>query len=243
MDNQNTQWYASWFDSPYYHVLYNDRNTTEADRFMKVLTRYLGFEAGDNLLDLGCGRGRHSRYLGSQGYQVLGVDLSATNIHHASQYAAPNLQFKVHDILEPVGQKFDGVFNLFTSFGYFDSDAKHEQALSAIKASLLPDGVAVIDFMNVNHVINHLVPEETKEVSGISFDIKRYHKSGYIYKEIRFVDSGASHFFCERIKALTYKDFELYFERVGLHFLEVFGDYTLAPYHAEFSPRLLLLVN
>ncbi|HEU0137074.1 MAG TPA: SAM-dependent methyltransferase, partial [Flavobacterium sp.] len=42
--NQNPtpkKWYASWFDSPYYHILYKDRDYAEAQLFMDNIPNYL----------------------------------------------------------------------------------------------------------------------------------------------------------------------------------------------------------
>ncbi|HNU60379.1 MAG TPA: SAM-dependent methyltransferase, partial [Aquaticitalea sp.] len=70
MDKDTTQWYASWFDTPYYHILYQDRDHADAQHFMDVLTNYLNLPQGGKILDLACGKGRHSVYLNSLGYDV-----------------------------------------------------------------------------------------------------------------------------------------------------------------------------
>ncbi len=79
-----------------------------------------------------------------------GADLSENSIAAASEFANDKLHFKVHDMREPFEEKFDAVFNLFTSFGYFESDDDNLTTLKAIKESLTEYGFAVIDFMNVN---------------------------------------------------------------------------------------------
>jgi SAM-dependent methyltransferase len=108
-----------------------------------------------------------------------------TALQIASKNANDTLHFQVHDMREPLEAKFDAIFNLFTSFGYFENEADHLKTLISIKENLSEYGFAVIDFMNVNHVLANLIPEETKSVEGIDFHIKRYHIDGYIYKEIR----------------------------------------------------------
>ena len=82
MTKSTKQWYASWFDTPYYHILYKDRDYTEAQGFMDNLTNYLNIPEGGKILDLACGKGRHSVYLNSLGYDVTGVDLSEKSINH-----------------------------------------------------------------------------------------------------------------------------------------------------------------
>jgi 2-polyprenyl-3-methyl-5-hydroxy-6-metoxy-1,4-benzoquinol methylase len=73
--NTNT-WFASWFDTPYYHILYKERNYREAQVFMDNLTQYLNLPEKAKVLDLACGKGRHSIYLNQLGYEVVGADLS-----------------------------------------------------------------------------------------------------------------------------------------------------------------------
>ena len=83
MTTPTKQWYASWFDTPYYHILYKDRDHSEAQVFMDNLTNYLNIPEGGKILDLACGKGRHSVYLNSLGYNVTGIDLSEKSIDYA----------------------------------------------------------------------------------------------------------------------------------------------------------------
>ncbi len=241
MLKDSTMWYASWFDTPYYHILYKDRDQTEAKDFMDNLTRYLSLEKGEKILDLACGKGRHSIYLNSLGFNVTGVDLSKNSIAYASQFENETLKFRVHDMCKPYPEQFSGVFNLFTSFGYFDKEEDNLSTIKAIKSNLNASGFGVIDFLNTDYVIKHLVPEEEKQVEGINFHIQRYVENGHIVKEIRFKDQGEDFFFTERVKAISLEDFKDYFDQADVHLLDVFGDYQLRKFYKETSPRLILI--
>ena len=234
-------WYTSWFDTPYYHILYKDRNYREAQVFMDNLTHYLNLPEKAKVLDLACGKGRHSIYLNQLGFTVLGADLSENSIAEATKNTNETLHFKVHDMREPFEEKFDAIFNLFTSFGYFENDEDNLTTLKAIKESLSEYGFAVIDFMNVAQVLETLVPEETKTVEEIDFHIKRYLKDGHIYKEIDFEDKGQKFHFTEKVKALTLKDFEELMEEAGIYLLDIFGDYKLKKFHKTDSERLIMI--
>ncbi|WP_433829397.1 class I SAM-dependent methyltransferase [Flavobacterium anhuiense] len=238
-DNQN--WYSSWFDTPYYHILYKDRNYREAQIFMDNLTHYLNLPEKAKVLDLACGKGRHSIYLNQLGYDVLGADLSENSIAEASKNSNETLHFKVHDMREPFEEKFDAIFNLFTSFGYFERDDDNLTTLQAIKESLSEYGFAVIDFMNVPNVIENLVPEEVKTVDEIDFHIKRYVEDGHIFKEIDFEDQGRKYHFTEKVKALTLKDFQDLMDEAGIFLLDIFGDYKLKKFHKTESERLIMI--
>jgi len=208
---------------------------------MDTLTSYLSLEPGEKILDLACGKGRHSIYLNQLGYDVTGVDLSKNSIEYASQFENERLKFKVHDMCEPYSEKFSSVFNLFTSFGYFEKEEDNLRTIKAIQSDLNEKGFGVIDFMNVDYVIDNLIPEETKEISGITFHIKRYIENGYILKEIKFTDDGEDFLFTEKVRALYLADFQQYFKEADVHLLDIFGDYHLEKFNKVTSPRLILI--
>ncbi len=234
-------WFACWFDTPYYHILYKERNYREAQVFMDNLTHYLNLPEKAKVLDLACGKGRHSIYLNQLGYEVVGADLSENSISEASKNQNETLHFQVHDMRETFEDKFDAIFNLFTSFGYFENDKDNLTTLKAMKESLTDYGFAVIDFMNVNQVVNNLIPDEIKTVEDIEFHIKRYVNDGYIYKEIDFEDQGEKFHFTERVKALTLNDFKELMEEAGIDLLDIFGDYKLKKFHKTESERLIMI--
>ncbi|MCO6149261.1 cyclopropane-fatty-acyl-phospholipid synthase family protein [Flavobacterium sp. NRK1] len=241
MQKETNNWFASWFDTPYYHILYKDRDYEEAQLFMDNITQYLNLPEDAKILDLACGKGRHSIYLNQLGYDVTGADLSENSIAIASKAANDKLHFTVHDMREPFEQKFDAIFNLFTSFGYFENDSDNTVTLKAICESLNEYGFGVIDFMNVNKVIKNLIPEETKTVDGIDFYIKRYVKDNHIFKEIDFEDNGKKFHFTEKVKALTLEDFEGMMEEAGIYLLDIFGDYKLKKFFKNESERLIMV--
>lgn len=241
MINDSTKWFSSWFDTPFYHILYKDRNDSEAQVFMDTLTNYLNFPVNGKILDLACGKGRHSVYLNTLGYNVTGVDLSENSISFAKQFENNSLGFKVHDMCLPFGEQFDGVFNLFTSFGYFDNDEDNLNTIKAIKADLNEHGFGVIDFMNSDFVIETLVPEEVKVVEGITFYLGRYVQDGYILKDIKFSFKGIDYNFQERVRAFTLEDFEKLFEQANVTLLDVFGDYKLSKFNTKTSERLVMI--
>lgn len=241
MQKETEAWYASWFNTPYYHLLYKDRDHREAALFMNSLTGHLNLKEYDTILDLACGRGRHAKYLSRKGFDVTGVDLSEESIEYAKQFENPNLHFEVHDMCEPYPQKFDAVFNLFTSYGYFEHDIDNLRTIKAIKAELKPHGYGVIDFLNAKLTIKNLVPAEKKQVDDILFDIEKYVKDGFIFKNIRFKDQGEDFFYTERVKALTLADFKAIFKEADVELIDVFGDYHLNKFDENTSERLILI--
>jgi SAM-dependent methyltransferase len=241
MSTDTTKWFTSWFDTPFYHILYKNRNDSEAHAFMDTLTTYLNIPEAGTILDLACGKGRHARYLNKIGYDVTGVDLSENSIKFAKQFENHRLHFDVHNMCKPYNKEFDAVFNLFTSFGYFDNDEDNLNTIKAIKANLNEFGFGVIDFMNSEFIIDNLVSEEVKTVDGIDFNLKRYVEDGFIIKDIKFKALGEDFAFMERVRAFTLKDFEVLFEKADVHLLDVFGDYKLRKFDAKTSERLVMI--
>ena len=241
MTQDTTQWFASWFDSPYYHILYKDRGYDEAQLFMDNLTQYLNLPEQATIMDLACGKGRHSVYLNTLGYNVTGLDLSENSINYAKQFENESLNFNVHDMSLPYTSQFDAVFNLFTSFGYFEKESDNLETIKAIKSNLNAFGFGVIDFMNTDFIIDNLVPEETKTVDDITFNLKRYVEDGYIIKDINFEDNGQQYKFQERVRAFTLTDFEQLFEKAGVYLFDIFGDYKLNKFHKNTSKRLVMI--
>ncbi len=238
---KSEKWYSSWFDTPYYHILYKERNYREAQIFMDNLTHYLNLPEKAKVLDLACGKGRHSIYLNQLGFTVVGADLSENSISEAKINENDTLHFVVHDKREPFDDKFDAIFNLFTSFGYFENREDDIKTLVAIKESLSDYGFAVIDFMNSQQVIENLIPEETKEVDGITFYIKRFVVDGFITKQIDFEDNGEKFQFTEKVRAYTLEDFQNMMDETGIYLLDTFGDYKLKKFHKNTSERLIMI--
>ena len=241
MTKVSSKWYAEWFNTKYYHILYKDRDYEEAQIFMQNLVDFLQLVPSAKILDLACGKGRHSIYLHQLGFKVTGTDLSKNSIALAKKHEKPGLEFKLQDMSKPLNETFDAVFNLFTSFGYFEDETNNLNTIKAIKAELKQNGYGVIDFMNAKKVIRDLVAEDTKIEDGISFHQKRWVNKNFIFKQIDFEDDGEQFSFTERVKALYLKDFKNYFDKAGIQLLNVFGDYQLQEFNEQTSDRLILI--
>jgi SAM-dependent methyltransferase len=241
---KNGCWFETWFDSDYYHLLYNNRNQGEAEAFIHHLLRFLNLPPKSRALDLACGKGRHSLVLAESGLDVLGVDLSENSIVMAKSFENEHLHFQTGDMRKPQGNlEFDVVFNLFTSFGYFENEEENLQTLLAINQSLKPGGKLVIDFMNSEKVVKNLLPHHELQRGSVLFLIDKSLENKVISKKIRFTDNGKNYNFEERVQALTRSDFESYFQKTGFQVLNVFGNYALDAYQSEFSERMIFIVE
>ncbi|MFY7811521.1 MAG: class I SAM-dependent methyltransferase [Flavobacterium sp.] len=241
MSEKTENWFTNWFDTPYYHILYKERNDKEAKLFIDNLTHYLSLEKGSKILDLACGKGRHSLYLNELGYEVTGLDLSENSIKFAQKYENESLKFAIHDMRKPYHGKFDAVLNLFTSFGYFDTEEEHLSTLENIKNNVNENGLAVLDFLNIEYIKQNLVPLELKEIEGITFKIERKIENNLIVKDIYFTDNNQDFHFTEKVKAYSLQDFEAMMEQKEIYLLDTFGDYKLNKFYKNTSERLILI--
>ncbi len=241
MKQTESKWYATWFDTPFYHILYRNRDDKEAQNFMHQLTNFLNLKPHSHILDVACGRGRHAIYLNKIGYRVTGIDLSQNSIDYAKNFETEGLNFYRHDMCKPTGKSYDAVFNLFTSFGYFEKDVNNINAIKAMKANMKPNAFGVIDFLNINHTLQHLEPNDIKIVDDIEFKISKWVDNGYIFKRIKFEVDKKKHDYTERLKCIDLELFKSYFEVAGLKIKHIFGSYDLEKFDSNTSERLILV--
>jgi len=238
------EWFASWFDSPFYHILYKNRNDDEAQRFISNLVQFIHLPSGSKVMDLACGKGRHARMLHQEGLNVLGVDLSPNSISEARKHSCEHLSFDVHDMREVYpNHTFQAIFNLFTSFGYFDDESDNLKMLHSIRSMLRNDGLLVIDFMNASKVIANLVKQEIKTVDNIQFTIERSYDGKHIFKHISFHDGEKEQQYTERVQAILLKDFKRLFIESNFKILRTFGDFDLNDFDEKNSDRLIIIAQ
>lgn len=236
------EWFESWFDTPYYHLLYNNRDYTEAENFITKLTQELQLPESSKIIDLACGKGRHSVFLNKLGYNVLGLDLSQQSIEFDNQFENENLAFKVHDMRNPIdSEPVNAVFNLFTSFGYFDNETDDRNVFKSVYNALQPEGFFVLDYLNEEYVTRNLVPETTINREGIDFHISKKIEDRHIIKDIRFEIDGESKHFFEKVKLHTLETIENYASECGFERIKIWGDYQLNDFQKEISPRCINL--
>lgn len=235
-------WFKDWFDSPYYHLLYGKRDDKEAESFIHSLVQLLAPPRGARMLDLACGKGRHARILASLGFEVTGIDLSENNIAEASRYSSDTLHFEVHDMRNLFREnEFDYVFNLFTSFGYFENEDDNIKTLESAHECLTERGIFIQDYFNANIIPERFRAQETKMVDGVEFVIRKTIDHKRIVKCINFCDKGVDYDFREKVSLFNYDDFKAMYRKTGFHILHTFGDYNLGPFDAGRSERLILI--
>lgn len=232
-------WFESWFDSSYYHRLYFERDDREAADFIKQLLAHLNPPAGSRMLDIACGKGRHSKILSEYGYDVTGIDLSENSIRKAKEFETDHLHFYRHDMRLPFWiNYFDYAFNFFTSFGYFGTRRDHDNALRTIAQAMKPGGTLVMDYLNAHYVEDHLVYKESKTIGEVHYYITRWLDENYFYKKIEIEDEALEEplVYIEKVSKFSLGDFNDMFAYQGLQLQEVYGSYSFERYDVNLSP-------
>lgn len=238
------EWFVDWFDSPYYHILYKNHDEQDARIALDNLLSALHLAPGARILDLACGKGRHSRYLAGKGFDVTGLDISTSSIAFARRSEHDHLAFYQHDMRLPFRVNyFDAVMNMFTSFGYFKTDRDHLLTLQNVWKGLRPGGLFLLDYFNSQWVRDSLVRAEQKEIDGIFFRIHRHVRNGYVYKKVEFTVDGRLLWFRERVRLFTSDDFRGLFAQAGLEMVKIYGDYNLGDFDPARSRRLILIAQ
>ncbi|MBA2251016.1 MAG: class I SAM-dependent methyltransferase [Chitinophagaceae bacterium] len=239
-------WFKDWFNSPYYHQLYFQRDEKEAAAFIDKLIEHLKPPPAARMLDVACGKGRHSIRLANKGYDVTGIDLAEDSIRDAKEHETERLHFFLHDMRLPFWiNYFDFAFNFFTSFGYFKTRREHDNSIRTIAQSIKPNGIFVLDYLNVHYAEDHLVHTADKEIEGVNYYITKWLDESYFYKKIVVEDDELEEpiEYVEKVAKFSLGDFTDMFSFQGLQIQEVFGDYQFNDYHIKKSPRMILIAK
>ncbi len=232
------EWFEEWFGEEYLQ-LYPHRDDAEAERAVGTIARHVGLRPGARVLDVACGAGRHARAFRLAGARCVGVDLSATLLRVARKVTDAGLVRADMRLLPIRPHSMDLTVNLFTSFGYFDRDAEHADALREMIQTLKPGGWFVIDFLNPSAVRRGLVARERVRLGGGEVEVGRSVSSDghYVCKTIT---TASGKRFVERVRLFEPDEIAGMLEAEGIDIQFRFGSYDAAPLTPE-SPRTILL--
>ena len=221
------EWFESWFGTEYLD-LYPHRDERDAERVVGLLRGNLPWQDGWRVLDVACGPGRHISALAQAGARVFGFDLSRILLTRARSITARPLVRADMRALPFRGGSMDLAVNLFTSFGYFATDAEHDCALGEMLRIVRPGGWFVIDFLDAGAVRAGLVAEEVQQLGGAGVQVRRQiTDQGRFVRKTMVLPGGQQ--VEERVRLFTTLELREMIERHGARVVSGFGDYDGAP--------------
>ncbi|MCH7782118.1 class I SAM-dependent methyltransferase [candidate division KSB1 bacterium] len=238
-------WYEKWFGQDYLDV-YTHRSEKEAEEFINTLEKILSLQPEQKLLDLCCGTGRYSLALAQRGYVVTGLDLSSRLIDFAkkrSKELGVKVDFIVRDMRDiPFSGYFDGILNMFTSFGYFETDSENEKVIMAASNALKKDGWFVLDYLNRENIIQNFqeFDEQKKENVLIQQKRKLNFDTNRIEKVITITRNDSTKEYSESVKMYSHDDLEQMYRINNIRLTHKFGNYDGTPLD-NVSPRAILI--
>ena len=107
--------YAEYWNDYFHFALFKDEHESWESAFKNTHTKYLEalrIPDARHVLELACGRGSFTNVLAENtSGDVLGIDISRSQLSHTKRFTRPNLRFKHHDIMkiDELGEMFDAV--------------------------------------------------------------------------------------------------------------------------------------
>lgn len=236
-------WYKEWFASDEYLRVYKHRDKSDAEKLFLLIEKNTNINNNSIALDAACGNGRHSKFLSNICKKVISFDLSKTLLGEAVRsFNSNNIDYINCDIrFTPLKiNSFDIIVNLFTSFGYFESDEENFKFLLDSHYLLKENGFFVFDYLNKSYVLDNLVPNSEKQIDDKSIVEKRYIQNERVIKEILIRDNEKEQKFYESVRLYSSEEIIKLFKNLNFNIVSSFGDYDGSDFKKN-SPRIILI--
>ena len=240
-----SEWFKDWFASEYYLKVYSHRNESDAENLLALILNNIDIPINANILDAACGNGRHSLKFAELGYNVVGFDLSKTLLKVAQKNKSAsqfNPNYLCSDIRKiPINNSFNLILNLFTSFGYFETDEENFSFVKYASNNIVKNGYFVFDYLNPNYVKNSLVNISYKKIDNIKITEKRKIISNRVEKEIIISDDKNMYRYFESVRLYSFDEILAMFTRYGFEVSKSFGNYVGNIYNEDTSERMIII--
>lgn len=241
------EWFKDWFSSELYLSVYKHRDDADAKKIIDLIRAETNLQMGSKVLDAACGAGRHANYMQSLGYDVTGFDLSKTLLRYAVEEAKVSglaKNYLCSDIRNvPLKTKYDLIVNLFTSFGYFETDEENFRFIETAYDLLNEQGFYVLDYLNEKYVKENLVESSEKKINEQKIIEKRMISGERVIKEIIIFDKGKEIPYLESVRLYSSEYLEKKFRDIGFKIKNIFGNYDGNSFDKNISPRLIFILQ
>lgn len=244
-------WWEKFFDDNWKRLGFDSISKEDTAKETEFLTKALGLQPGDKVLDLACGVGRHALELARRGFKhVSGLDFTQAYLKEAILQARDGnlkVDFVQGDMkdLPFADESFDAVYNFFTSFGYFEDERDNERVVREVSRVLKPDGRFLLDVVHRDWIVRNFQTRGWSEYAG-----------EYLLED-RELDLGSSRNNCTWMyftkdgmtkRELSLRMYSLHelramFERAGLELKEAWGTLNMEPLTLNHSRQKLLAIR
>jgi SAM-dependent methyltransferase len=246
--NAIPNWWETFFDGLmvefWRSAIPPEATRAEADFFEARLKVH----AGDRILDVPCGHGRHSLELARRGYRMTGVDLSPAFLEVArrsGEDSSLRVDWRRGDMRAlHADSEFDAAFCAGSSFGFFDDDGNAD-FLAAVGRAVKPGGRFLLDSGWIaESVLPGFKPSLEIEAGGIRFRAENRYEPSTGRIENRFTASreGSTESRLASHRAYTYRELLGLLAAAGFGSFEGLGGLDGGPFRLG-SPRLILIAR
>ncbi|MCK7519158.1 MAG: class I SAM-dependent methyltransferase [Ignavibacteriales bacterium] len=242
-----TEWFEDWFNTEEYLNVYRHRNEEDAKNLFDLIIKNVPLEKGSKVLDLACGAGRHSILFAKNNFDVTAVDIS-DNLLNVGRKTAEELKLKINFINSDLrklnlNEKFHLIINLFTSFGYFETDDENGEVIKMASQHLVDDGYFVLDFFNIIYLQNNLIPISYDKIEDGIIKQERVIEGDRLVKTIFITRKGIEKNITNRVRIFTKQELISFFKDSGLKIQFIYGDYLGNNFAEETSPRIIIIAK
>lgn len=212
------------------------------------LIQLLALKPGARILDLCCGRGRHSLELARRGYHVTGVDRTAAYLRKARADAKKeklDVEFVKSDMREFVRpDTFDAAINMFTSFGYFEDIEDDFKVVANLFSSLKGGGKLLIDTMGKEIIARIFRERDWHELDGNILLEEREVSRDWSWMETRWIllRGDRRDNFTLSLRLYSAAELSGLVQRAGFEKLRTCGSLAGDPYNVK-AKRMVLVAR
>jgi len=242
-------WWQAFFDQEYLHLWAPFLPPEQTAQTVAGIQAALKLPSAAEVLDLACGQGRIAVPLAQAGYRITGLDYSEHLLNVARQTAADagvDITFHRADMRDIPAEwhgRFDAVINIFTAFGYFESEAEDQKVLAGVASALKPGGQFLIDVSHRDRLARDFVPRDWRELPDGTFVwTQRLFDpiAGMSGEDLAWLADGQIHRRSFRVRAYTATELTRMLKAAGLLPRAYYGDWELNPFKFD-SRRLIIL--